>query len=163
MQLRCPQCDALYPATRPLICSPADSGFEGIFDCGDCGLISLQPYPAPEVVASWYENVGSGELVASGEWARIAKRRIEWIEELTGGRPGRVLEIGAGRGDFVLEHCLHPAEILEALLSHLQPGGVLLLKNVVGVRSVGALCANMTETIASRELSVVCSGQREFL
>ncbi|MBA2662664.1 MAG: type I restriction-modification system subunit M [Bradymonadaceae bacterium] len=26
-----------------------------------------------------------------------------------------------------------------------------------------ALCANMTETIASRELSVVCSGQREFL
>lgn len=177
---RCPQCEIEYHSA-PLMRVPERPEFEGLFLCGKCSLVSLQPYPGAAEVASWYAESGNWELLAPHESTISLHRRQRWIEQLNGHRPGRMFEIGAGRGDFlsamveqgwavhgleparrdvqtalerhglalehgiftessqgtadydvvaswdVLEHCRNPAAVIEAMLSHVRPGGVLVL------------------------------------
>ncbi|MFU8803281.1 MAG: class I SAM-dependent methyltransferase [Bradymonadaceae bacterium] len=90
---------------------PDVAEYAGLYACPRCSLISLQPYPDAETVAGWYATTGNWELLSPDEWRLPTLRRIEWIERLRGGQPGRVLEIGACRGDFLHQMALRGWEV----------------------------------------------------
>ncbi len=78
--------------------------------CGGCGLLRLDPPPAPDAVARLYREDGlvleyearCGRAYVSGdiEPAPFAASRLAALERLRGG-PGRLLDVGAARGVFL--------------------------------------------------------------
>jgi SAM-dependent methyltransferase len=73
--------------------------------CGRCRLAVTLPAPAPERLARYYPDAYYGEAGArrfphAVEWLQglLYAGRARTVERLAGGRPGRVLDVGCGRG-----------------------------------------------------------------
>jgi SAM-dependent methyltransferase len=93
------------PATRPLF--EADDYISGerfsVELCPACGLARTQPQPATALIPDYYPPGYYGvakRYPAFLEWLldRLYGRRVARLEQLAGGRPGRVVEVGCGRG-----------------------------------------------------------------
>lgn len=85
--------------------------------CGDCTFMFVNPQPSDEVLAGIYNEtyfIGSmtGESAIAQDVKRATARHYLRLMELyTGGAVrGRVLEIGCGRGEFILEAVSHGLE-----------------------------------------------------
>ena len=73
--------------------------------CGRCGLAVTSPQPGPATLAryypaAYYGEAGERRFPAPVEWLQglLYDVRATAVERLAGGRPGRVLDIGCGRG-----------------------------------------------------------------
>lgn len=73
--------------------------------CGRCSLAVTLPAPAPEALARYYPAAYYGEAGArrfpravERLQAVLCTRRARAVERLAGSRPGRVLDVGCGRG-----------------------------------------------------------------
>ena len=84
--------------------------------CEDCGSATLDPLPAPETIASLYPSDYTfrptadagphwrrllGELERWLFYGRSYRQRLAVLQQLTGLRHGRVLEVGCGNGLFL--------------------------------------------------------------
>lgn len=77
--------------------------------CGSCGLAITWPPPPPEDMgryypATYYGETGEKRFVGPVEGLQRALygSRVRQLEQAIGGRPGRVLDVGCGRG-FLLD------------------------------------------------------------
>jgi SAM-dependent methyltransferase len=77
--------------------------------CGDCGLALTWPPPSPTEMGryypdAYYGNAGEKRFVGPVEGLQRALygARARRVEAAAGGRPGRVLDVGCGRG-FLLD------------------------------------------------------------
>ncbi|HQR30204.1 MAG TPA: class I SAM-dependent methyltransferase [Anaeromyxobacteraceae bacterium] len=83
-------------------------GFE-IRRCGECGLALTAPAPGPQEMGRYYPDAYYGvarEKRFVGPVEALQRALYGWraraVERAAGGRPGRVLDVGCGRG-FLLE------------------------------------------------------------
>jgi SAM-dependent methyltransferase len=77
--------------------------------CRDCGIAFTRPAPAPGAWSryyppAYYGMAGGNRFPAPVEWLQnqFYAARVRWIQKLNGGRLGRVLDVGCGRG-FLLQ------------------------------------------------------------
>ncbi|WP_243358039.1 class I SAM-dependent methyltransferase [Fundidesulfovibrio terrae] len=72
--------------------------------CGDCGLKYQNPFPTMEALSALYasQDYYDGQYFPAqfAERKAMFAHRLAALEKLTGG-PGRVLEVGCGRGQFL--------------------------------------------------------------
>jgi SAM-dependent methyltransferase len=71
--------------------------------CPACGLARTQPQPATALIPDYYPPGYYGaakRYPAFLEWLldRLYGRRVARLEQVAGGRPGRVVDVGCGRG-----------------------------------------------------------------
>lgn len=100
----CPVCES-----RRLRYSFSHQGHR-VVRCGDCGLMFMNPQPSDEELGAIYNAdyfLGAGDD-ASREATRTMKRATarEYLAEISryrGAHTGRLLEIGCGDGDFLVE------------------------------------------------------------
>lgn len=77
-----------------------------IVQCGNCGLAFTEPVPhewTRYYPALYYGDPRANRFPAPVEWLqnRLYAARARKIEQLAGARPGRVLDIGCGRGHLL--------------------------------------------------------------
>ncbi|MFO1478343.1 MAG: class I SAM-dependent methyltransferase [Verrucomicrobiota bacterium] len=99
-----------HPATRLEPLFPASDYITGhpfkIARCGACGFTITLPQPAPEQMdqyypAGYYGAPGGRRFPAPVEFLqrRLYAARVSWVESAASNRqPGRVLDVGCGRG-----------------------------------------------------------------
>jgi len=104
---RCPACDepALAPWRTVPGSDPAMPGDYALARCASCGsAVTLAPAPAEAHEAGAY---GGGTPRGSGLAAPLLRafdrRRLTFLERAGARPPGRLLDIGAGRGRFVAQ------------------------------------------------------------
>lgn len=102
-----------HPSDRAAILFPArdyvtGDGFE-IRRCGDCGLALTAPVPTPAGMGRYYPDAYYGTArekrfvgPVEGLQRALYGSRARRVEQVAGGRPGRVLDVGCGRG-FLLD------------------------------------------------------------
>ncbi len=77
---------------------------QSYYVCQSCGTILLSPVPSSEELDHYYTNVPSvlahQNIIRDYKTERYAER-IRFLQEVTGGLQGRVLEIGAASGAFL--------------------------------------------------------------
>lgn len=98
MTYACPQCSSPLVGLPKLPCPP-DSGFDGVFECRQCGLCSLMPAPTTEFLHEFYAETGNGELRTEEQNRRQSSRRAALVERYVD--VGSVYEVGASRGEFL--------------------------------------------------------------
>lgn len=109
---RCPICHSrhyrLLPRYLPYYSLGSDERF---FQCLNCGLFSLYPFPSQNKIFSLYrggeyhnryERQKMDWIGGSKKLAHYLKRRLIKVEKLLKGR-GRLLDVGAGSGAFLAE------------------------------------------------------------
>ena len=79
-----------------------------VLRCGACGQTFTHPRPSSEDLGryypqSYYGNLGRRRFPAPVEWLQklLYKKRVKKIEVLWGQAPGRVLDIGCGKGHLL--------------------------------------------------------------
>jgi len=90
-----------------------------IVHCRNCEVAFTQPVPAPDTWSRYYPQAyygaaGAKRFPAPVEWVqhRLYAARIRRLEKLNGGRPGRVLDVGCGRGFLLQEFRRRGWEVL---------------------------------------------------
>ena len=71
--------------------------------CGDCGFRFVNPRPTQEAIAASYSNPHAYDHWLREEEGRekMWRKRLQLVERLSGGRRGRLLDVGAGIGTFL--------------------------------------------------------------
>jgi len=114
-----PRSDSVGPASCPHAGEPQTPLFDArdyisgdgfaLVLCRKCGIAYTQPTPAPDKWSRYYPRDYYGKAGASRfrgpiEWVQnqFYTARVGRIQQFNGGRPGRVLDVGCGRG-FLLQ------------------------------------------------------------
>lgn len=98
-----------HPAARRVPLFPAHDYITGdrfeIARCAACGLTVTEPPPGPAALgayypAGYYGSAGGRRFPGPVEWLQnqLYAYRARQLEQMNGGRPGRVLDVGCGRG-----------------------------------------------------------------
>ena len=111
MSFKCPICDSdahenLYSkqVLHPLIglmddCFTTELNYE---QCQQCGYIGLYPLFDEKVYAEYYSKVGSPSNAAFEQRSFIYEQRKNFVENtLGGGYLGKIIEVGASKGDLL--------------------------------------------------------------
>jgi SAM-dependent methyltransferase len=101
---RCPACDgALRPWRTVPGSDPALPGEYELARCADCGsAVTLAPAPPEAHEAGAYGGgAPRGSKLAAPVLDRFVRRRLNMLAKAGAQTPGRILDIGAGRGRFV--------------------------------------------------------------
>lgn len=87
--------------------------------CRNCGIAFTQPVPAPDTWSRYYPQDYYGAAGVSRfrfplEWVqtRFYTARVRRVQKLNDGRPGRVLDVGCGRGFLLQEFRRRGWEVL---------------------------------------------------
>jgi SAM-dependent methyltransferase len=87
--------------------------------CADCGILTLNPQPSNNELGAIYSDhyfLGDpharGASSASGMKAATARLYLDLIRRYRGRHGGRLLEIGCGQGDFLVEAAASGYEVL---------------------------------------------------
>lgn len=103
----CPACQAPVGAPAPRVARDGRGRDHSYLVCESCGLWWVHPPPDPDTLASYYDADYYGEdenkfSPRIERWIdRHRRRRARWLAGLTGGRNGRILDIGCGSGRFL--------------------------------------------------------------
>ncbi|MEA2189415.1 MAG: hypothetical protein QOK16_4426 [Solirubrobacteraceae bacterium] len=103
---RCPACDgALRPWRTVPGSDPALPGEYELVRCADCGsAVTLAPAPPEAHEAGAYGGgAPRGSTLAAPVLDRFARRRLNMLAKAGAQTPGRLLDVGAGRGRFVAQ------------------------------------------------------------
>ena len=92
----CPLCDF-----RPVSPAPVqpDPPF-GIQQCGKCGIVFLSPRPPIDDMKAYYDEYYEGQDQRNARQERRAERHVRRLMRFAG-KPGRLLDVGAGDGYFL--------------------------------------------------------------
>jgi SAM-dependent methyltransferase len=101
-----------HPRDRLTLLFPASDYITGdafeVTTCGACGLVVTSPQPSGEALERYYPPAYHGEATAKRFPALMEalqrllyRNRAEAVERVTGAGPGRVLDIGCGRGHLL--------------------------------------------------------------
>lgn len=87
--------------------------------CQECGIAFTEPVPAADAwskyyPADYYGAAGASRFRFPIEWVQTQfySARVREVQRLTGGRPGRVLDVGCGRGFLLQEFRRRGWEVL---------------------------------------------------
>ncbi len=90
-----------------------------IVRCGNCQVVFTRPVPAVEAWSryyplAYYGAAGTKRFPGPVEWLQrqLYAARIRRLEKFNGGRPGRVLDVGCGRGFLLQEFQRRGWEVL---------------------------------------------------
>ncbi|MDV2079965.1 class I SAM-dependent methyltransferase [Marinobacter xestospongiae] len=81
-----------------------------VIDCECCGYRHLWPIPSEKEVRETYERRFGGSIRShfvekkredAEHWQRVFQRRLGQIREHRGQKPGRILDVGCGVGDYL--------------------------------------------------------------
>jgi SAM-dependent methyltransferase len=96
---------------RVVLRAPASGGDVGYLACSGCGTLRLDPLPTGEQLAAAYDEAyfGAGatkfislvDPIVGLSRLRRVHRAEGLLRQVTGGRPGRVLDLGCGDGFFL--------------------------------------------------------------
>ncbi|MDX6708624.1 MAG: hypothetical protein QOI48_4470 [Solirubrobacteraceae bacterium] len=103
---RCPACDgALRPWRTVPGSDPALPGEYELVRCADCGsAVTLAPVPPEAHEAGAYGGgAPRGSKLAAPVLDGFARRRLNMLAKAGAQTPGRILDVGAGRGRFVAQ------------------------------------------------------------
>jgi SAM-dependent methyltransferase len=103
---RCPACDgALRPWRTVPGSDPALPGEYELARCADCGsAVTLAPAPPEAHEAGAYGGgAPRGSKLAAPVLDGFARRRLNMLAKAGAQTPGRILDVGAGRGRFVAQ------------------------------------------------------------
>lgn len=79
----------------------------GLVRCRSCGLVFVNPRPAPEVLEAFYQGDRYSCHQPAGPGAAVNQKAAHILEILRhcrpDGHPGRLLDFGCGAGDFIAE------------------------------------------------------------
>lgn len=106
---------ALHPTDAPTAACPVCGGkawtfafpveSEGIFKCGACGLAATAPSLEARALAALYDRAFYDPKARRFRWGVVEGlmrwfrgRRARQLHRQLGGRPGRILDVGCGRG-----------------------------------------------------------------
>jgi SAM-dependent methyltransferase len=109
IKVNCPICDLRptdFVGKRGGTAHRANLGVETeIWACGKCGLMFADPMPIPIGGIEQHYSVDADDYFENHEsetrlsWGRVL---VEEAEEFLGGRKGKMLDVGAGRGEIIL-------------------------------------------------------------
>lgn len=136
---RCPLCAAgSHPAFM--------AGEHRLYRCDACRTAFVHPQPTPEALRQFYDTYHLHDA-AGGMYDVIEDRmqadfpaKVARVMRDTGGRPGRLLDVGCGKGFFV-KACVDAG--LDAQGCDLSETGTAYAREKLGVRATAGLLAEV--------------------
>lgn len=94
------------PPPCPICAGPGNpcfiSGPHKMYRCAECRTAFVAPMPSPEYLADFYSNYHVGTNYACEEKMQAHHpRQLADVRKFTGGSPGRILDVGCGKGHFL--------------------------------------------------------------
>lgn len=116
-EVPCPLCGSgdrrnVYPATKPQSMGPADlacttallATYDAIVECRSCGLLYTSPRPTDRDILDNYRRVEDTGFLDERHGRELTYRRLlREMDAVTGGRRGKLLDVGCAMGYFPVE------------------------------------------------------------